>query len=79
MMRALRVASALMLLAPALLLAQPAVGPQELVPSAQAAGQGRLRFWGLDVYDARLWVAPGFRHRGGLGHGGPPPLGLPHA
>jgi len=23
--------------------------------------------------------APGFRHRGGLGHGGPPPLGLPDA
>ncbi len=31
------------------------------VPSAQSAGAGRLRVWGFDVYDARLWVAPGFR------------------
>ena len=22
----------------------------------------RLRFWGFDVYDARLWTPPGFRH-----------------
>ncbi len=25
------------------------------------AGQGLLRFWGLEVYQARLWVGPGFR------------------
>lgn len=34
------------------------------VPDLQdlaAAGQARLRFWGLDVYDASLSVAPGFR------------------
>lgn len=28
---------------------------------AQAAGSARLTFWGLQVYDARLWVAQGFR------------------
>jgi hypothetical protein len=33
----------------------------ELIPAARAAGNGRLRFWGMDVYDARLSVAPGFR------------------
>lgn len=27
----------------------------------QAAGKGRLKFWGLEVYDAALWVSPGFR------------------
>ncbi len=25
------------------------------------AGQGLLRFWGLEVYQASLWVGPGFR------------------
>ena len=24
------------------------------------AGQGMLRFWGMDIYRARLWVSPGF-------------------
>ena len=24
------------------------------------AGQGTLRFWGMDIYRARLWVSPGF-------------------
>ena len=24
------------------------------------AGQGTLRFWGLEIYRARLWVSPGF-------------------
>jgi hypothetical protein len=38
-------------------LAQP--GPA--LPSAQAAGQARLTVFGFSVYDARLWVAPGFR------------------
>ena len=28
--------------------------------SAQLAGQGHLNWWGLPVYDARLWVEPGF-------------------
>ncbi|AEG94835.1 conserved hypothetical protein [Ramlibacter tataouinensis TTB310] len=27
----------------------------------QAVGRGRLTFWGLQVYDAVLWAAPGFR------------------
>lgn len=28
---------------------------------ATLAGQGELRFFGLRIYDARLWVAPGFQ------------------
>ena len=31
------------------------------LPGTRLAGQGLLRFWGLDIYRARLWVAPGFR------------------
>lgn len=57
----LLLAAALAVMQPRMLLAQPVANLQELVPSAQAAGQARLRFWGLDVYDASLWVAPGFR------------------
>lgn len=30
------------------------------VPGATLVGQGRLTFFGLKVYDARLWAAPGF-------------------
>ena len=52
-----------------MLRAQPAPNLQELVPSGHAAGQGRLRFWGLDVYDASLWVAPGFRQGDFSAHG----------
>lgn len=41
---------------------QPAsTAAPEQIPAARAAGQGRLRYWGIDVYDARLWVAPDFR------------------
>ena len=42
--------------------AQAAVPPwlQAAVPQARALGQGRLTFFGLKVYDARLWVGPGF-------------------
>lgn len=29
-------------------------------PGLIAAGQGTLRFWGFDIYRARLWVSPGF-------------------
>lgn len=29
-------------------------------PQAQLQGQTTLRFWGLPIYDARLWAAPGF-------------------
>ena len=28
---------------------------------ARLAGTARLRFWGLDIYQARLWVRPGFQ------------------
>ena len=38
--------------------------PPELTPQwpdAQWAGSARLRFFGFDVYDAQLWVAPGFQ------------------
>jgi hypothetical protein len=31
------------------------------LPGALAAGSSRLRFFGLSVYDAKLWVAPGFQ------------------
>jgi hypothetical protein len=37
--------------------------PAELVqalPGAAVLGQKRFRFWGFDVYDARLWTLPGF-------------------
>ncbi len=37
--------------------------PQELrgdVPTATLSGQARMTFWGFDVYQATLWVAPGF-------------------
>lgn len=42
--------------------------PQELrpsLPSASLSGQARFRFWGFEVYQATLWVAPGFA---GLGY-----------
>ena len=35
----------------------PAPAP---MPGVQWRGQGVLRFWGLPVYEARLWVSPGF-------------------
>lgn len=31
------------------------------LPKAQLVGQGALRFFGLLVYEARLWAAPGFQ------------------
>jgi Chalcone isomerase-like len=43
--------------------AQPAVPEdvkQALGPSTQLRGSARLRMWGLLIYDARLWVRPGF-------------------
>jgi hypothetical protein len=55
--------------APALALANttaPATGSATpawlapLLPGAVSAGSGRLRYWGFEVYDAQLWVAPGF-------------------
>jgi len=37
--------------------------PQELqadLPAASLSGQAKMTFWGFDVYQATLWVAPGF-------------------
>ncbi|MCY1163831.1 Chalcone isomerase-like protein [compost metagenome] len=37
--------------------------PQELrptLPVASLSGQAKLKFWGLEVYQATLWIAPGF-------------------
>jgi len=65
---ALRAACALAALGPWLLqhgaaLAQTSA-PAEVhtgLPEGQWSGSARLRFLGLSVYDASLWVAPGFR------------------
>ncbi len=35
----------------------------QVLPAAQVAGQARLTWWGLAVYDATLWVTPGFTQR----------------
>lgn len=32
----------------------------EWLPGATLVGEGRLTFWGLKVYDARLWATSGF-------------------
>jgi hypothetical protein len=60
---------ALTLVIPVMLRAQPVSSLNELGPAGQAAGQARLRFWGLDVYDASLVVAPGFRQGDFASHG----------
>ncbi len=45
----------------------PAVDPaapavlRAALPDARRAGASRLTVWGFDVYDASLWVTPGFR------------------
>ena len=36
---------------------------QRELPAAQPAGQGRLTWFGLAVYEAALWVTPGFTQR----------------
>ena len=44
-------------------LAQPRPAPAEVdaeLPGARLLGSGRLTFFGLQVYDARLWVREGF-------------------
>jgi hypothetical protein len=33
---------------------------QANLPDGRWSGSARLRFWGFDVYDAQLWVAPSF-------------------
>lgn len=43
--------------------AQAQALPQELrasLPTASLSGQARFKFWGFEVYQATLWVAPGF-------------------
>ena len=38
--------------------------PAELrgsLPSATLAGSSKLTYWGFDVYNASLWVTPGFK------------------
>ena len=52
-------AAALVLALPATLLAQAPAGVP--LPQAVSAGTARLSFWGFAVYDAQLWVTPGFR------------------
>lgn len=42
----------------------PYTAPPEILatsPQAQLVGRGSLRFFGLLVYEARLWAAPGFQ------------------
>ncbi len=40
---------------------QPGPELRAVLPEAQRAGATRLTFWGFEIYDAALWVAPGFR------------------
>lgn len=34
---------------------------RDLLPQHKFSGRSRLTVWGFDVYDASLWVAPGFQ------------------
>jgi hypothetical protein len=46
--------------------------PAELraaLPTAALAGQAKLSFWGFEVYQATLWVAPGFKAAAYAEHG----------
>ncbi|MDI1243794.1 MAG: chalcone isomerase family protein [Rhodoferax sp.] len=46
--------------------------PAELrvtLPTAALAGQAKLSFWGFEVYQASLWVAPGFTAAAYANHG----------
>ena len=40
--------------------AAPPAAVQALLPGLQPAGTARLTVWGFPVYEARLWVTPGF-------------------
>lgn len=33
---------------------------EAVLPQAMLSGQANMTFWGLDIYQATLWVAPGF-------------------
>lgn len=37
-------------------------------PALQPAGTGRLTWLGIRIYDAQLWVEPGFRHAASAQH-----------
>lgn len=34
---------------------------REVLPEARLAGRARLNVWGFQIYDATLWVVPGFK------------------
>jgi len=40
----------------------------QLVPQARWVGSGPLTYWGLPIYDASLWAAPGFSARDHASH-----------
>ena len=52
---------AVALSAPAVWGNAPPAELQARMPALTLSGQSTLRFWGFDVYTARLWVAPGFQ------------------
>jgi hypothetical protein len=41
--------------------AEPAPAVRAALPEARPAGAFRFTSWGFDIYDASLWVSPGFR------------------
>ncbi|MCB2027881.1 MAG: hypothetical protein KDH18_03840, partial [Rhodoferax sp.] len=46
--------------------ARASVAPQEIrtaLPTAVLSGSTRFTYWGFSVYDASLWVVPGFEAR----------------
>ena len=51
------------LLGPQALRAEPAAPPEVAreLPEARRIGQGRLRYFGLHIYDAELWAGPGLK------------------
>ena len=60
--RRLLAAGAAWLALPAVVQATPAWPEvRAALPEARLAGESRLRVWGFEVYDAQLWVGPGFR------------------
>lgn len=61
---ALGAAASLPLLASTTAAQTGATQPPEVsseLPGATLAGSSRMRFFGLNIYDARLWVTPGFK------------------
>ena len=56
----LRRVSSLAILVAGLWACLPVLASQVLLPGAKPSSQQRLSVWGFDVYDARLWMKPGF-------------------